>query len=201
MPPTHKRMTLLVLLLVMTLVSGGCAKTSATPSEGLTEALTALQERNHQKAGTLTGHHPAFDTAAFTDAFRDDFSPANQTAANLAADTLQEKITSFTYTLGAETVEEDRAKVQIDITYYDMARVFNDTVNDAAQEFAHAATTDERTLEAALLAHLLNNLQNTNGTMNDTFTVVMIRDGETWRIDPDKNDALLNVLTGNLSYY
>lgn len=177
----------LVLLALVLLVSA-CQSEAQTPSEGLEDTLKAFQEQDMPKIKALTGGHEGFDL----EAFKNTFSEKNRTSSESFGDVVLDKVCAFTYTLGDEHIDGERATVQVDVTYIDLAQALTSAL---------AKTEPMEANQTVDVAQITQDLKMASDTLNETFSVKMIKDGEQWVIDPDNNAAMMNVLTGNLANY
>lgn len=199
---------LLALFLILSLslfACGGGGEKEATPTEGLTNLLQAFQDQDYAKVQELiigeAEEEVSFDTlrGLFTSAFGD----TNQEKAGELADVMFKRMSEFTYEIKGEKVDGDKATVSLDITNIDLAKAMEDVMTQVmSMDLAEIDTSmPQEEMEAMILDKIIEGLKTSEAMKTESLDVLMEKDAESgqWVLSgDDQNDALMNVLLGNM---
>ena len=117
------------------------------------------------------------------------------------------KVLEFDYTYGEETINDDKATVDVTITTYNFTSMFSNVLTDLyskAIELAFSGLTEEELekqvndLADKALSDGLDKL--TDKTVSNTVKLELTKDGHSWKVDP-VTDEFTDALLGGLNTF
>ena len=198
-----KRITCITCLMLTVILLFNACSFQKSPTEVATsfiEAMKAQDEETLQKVysgnwsedGGLTATLKSTDLGGMS----------KETAEKFIA-----KVLEFDYTYGEETINDDKATVDVTITTYNFTSMFSDMLTDLyskAIELAFSGLTEEELekqineLTDKALSDGLDKL--TEKTVSNTVKLELTKDGRSWKVDP-VTDEFTDALLGGLNTF
>ena len=178
------------LVIVLTFSLVGCGGPS--PSETVTNYLTAVKAKDEATIASL--YLGEIDDTEFTPNEDESFGDEVDSM-------LQEKMSQFEFTIGEETIDGDKATVEVTIKTYDLGSVALTALSEYASQVLALAFTDanEAAIEKVLVSIMKEKLQDASLTYEKTEFFNLTKTEEGWKIEAFKEDsAFIDAMTGGL---
>lgn len=193
-----KKLLSAFLCMAMVCVMAGCSSKEPTPSDSAKAFLDAYKAQNSEELNKYaTKEFSKEDMIGFTDDMSD--IPAESQEAMKEA---LKKIVDVEYTIGEETPSEDKATVAVSMTSYPLGETFQKWLGEAlATALANAfnPTMSEEEANKQIADSLINALNGMEKTYKKDVVVNLVKVDDTWKVDTDNNDDLLDALSGGLT--
>lgn len=183
-------------LLILSLV--GCSsEVTEGPGDVTAHFLNALQQQNYSSVKQYYSEN--VDNLSH-------FKNKVESISPLVANELFNKLADFSYIIEKielDEKDENKASVLLTMKSYDLGKVFENTIldylkTDLTMSF-NGATADDIIKEAEKI--IVEDIKNSQKTFNETVTVTLSRENNTWKIDElEDNIPFLNALSGNIIY-
>ncbi len=198
-----KKMTCIICLLLTVIMLFNACSFQKSPTEVATsflEALIAQDEEALEKVYSGDWSEDGGLTATLNSA--DLGGMSKETAEKFVG-----KVLEFDYTFGEETINDDKATVEVTITTYNFTSMFSDMLTDLyskAIELAFSGLTEEElekqvnAMADQALSGSLDKL--TEKTVSNTVKLELTKDGHSWKVDP-VTDEFTDALLGGLNTF
>lgn len=202
---SRKILVVIALLLMSSLVLFGCggAKES-TPADDFSNLMTAFQDQDYAKVQELLGEEASeeFDIESMKEAFASGFGEESSEASRQLVDDMFQKMSDFTYDVKEEKIDGEKATLQVEMTYNDVATSLEEGMMDVLAKTMESfdPNMSDADMEKMIIDSLSVYMNENTKTVTESVPVEMLKDAEAkmWRINQEGNDALLNAVFGNL---
>lgn len=193
-----------VFCLALACVLSGC--NSVTPTQTAEKFLEAIKTDDASLAEGIYDGEATFQGAmASVESLESDSDDASDDSSGElsqeAQDLLAEKLKSFEYTVGNESIDGDTATVEVTIKTYNMSTVLSNFISEYFQQgFALAFSgASEEQLNALASQVLTNQLESAQMDYEKTVPLKMSKVDGKWVVDNlSDQDGFVNVLTGGM---
>ncbi|MCI8631842.1 MAG: DUF4878 domain-containing protein [Firmicutes bacterium] len=191
-----KKQSIFIAAIMLILVLTSCGSKNPSPTEITNNFLSAVKSQDSNISSFYTG-----DTE--NDSLLFDLSDVDDSLDAEIYKLLEEKLLSFEYETSNETIEENKATVDVTITAYNLGEAYSTAISEYIAEAFSMAFSGASDEEISMIMNdaLIENIENASFDYTKIVTVHLINDENSgWLIDDSAtNSELLNALSGGLA--
>ena len=198
-----KRITCITCLLLSVIMLFNACSFQKSPTEVATSFIEALKAQDEETLAKVYSGDWSEDGGLTSTLNSTDLGGmSKETAEKFIA-----KVLEFDYTYGEETINDDKATVDVTITTYNFTSMLSDMLTDLyskAIELAFSGLTEEELekqineLTDKALSDGLDKLTEKN--VSNTVKLELTKDGHSWKVDP-VTDEFTDALLGGLNTF
>lgn len=189
-----KKLLAIAGLVLMPVTLQGCTSNSITPKETVKEFLDGYHDRDNTKIAANSTWKD-YDATALELRDEDYMEDVDQQLQKKVYDMMLD----FSHKEEKETIDEDKASVEVTLTMYDFSAVMDKGMKEAAKkadELSKKSDVDDKEIQKQILTVLFNNMAKASKDKTIHVTVDLVKEHGDWKVS-DNNTALTDALLQN----
>lgn len=189
-----KKLLAIAGLVLMPVTLQGCTSNSITPTETVKEFLDGYHDRDNTKIAANSTWKD-YDATALELRDEDYMEDVDQQLQKKVYD----MILDFSHKEEKETIDEDKASVEVTLTMYDFSAVMDKGMKEAAKkadELSKKSDVDDKEIQKQILTVLFDNMAKASKDKTIHVTVHLVKEHGDWKVS-DNNTALTDALLQN----
>ena len=189
-----KKLLAIAGLVLMPVTLQGCTSNSITPTETVKEFLDGYHDRDNTKIAANSTWKD-YDATALELRDEDYMEDVDQQLQKKVYDMMLD----FSHKEEKETIDEDKASVELTLTMYDFSAVMDKGMKEAAKkadELSKKSDVDDKEIQKQILTVLFDNMAKASKDKTIHVTVDLVKEHGDWKVS-DNNTALTDALLQN----
>ena len=189
-----KKLLAIAGLVLMPVTLQGCTSNSITPTETVKEFLDGYHDRDNTKIAANSTWKD-YDATALELRDEDYMEDVDQQLQKKVYDMMLD----FSHKEEKETIDEDKASVEVTLTMYDFSAVMDKGMKEAAKkadELSKKSDVDDKEIQKQILTVLFDNMAKASKDKTIHVTVDLVKEHGGWKVS-DNNTALTDALLQN----
>lgn len=189
-----KKLLAIAGLVLMPVTLQGCTSNSITPTETVKEFLDGYHDRDNTKIAANSTWKD-YDATALELRDEDYMEDVDQQLQKKVYDMMLD----FSHKEEKETIDEDKASVEVTLTMYDFSAVMDKGMKEAAKkadELSKKSDVDDKEIQKQILTVLFDNTAKASKDKTIHVTVDLVKEHGDWKVS-DNNTALTDALLQN----
>ena len=189
-----KKLLAIAGLVLMPVTLQGCKSNSITPTETVKEFLDGYHDRDNTKIAANSTWKD-YDATALELRDEDYMEDVDQQLQKKVYDMMLD----FSHKEEKETIDEDKASVEVTLTMYDFSAVMDKGMKEAAKkadELSKKSDVDDKEIQKQILTVLFDNMAKASKDKTIHVTVDLVKEHGDWKVS-DNNTALTDALLQN----
>ncbi|RGC50819.1 HAMP domain-containing histidine kinase [Absiella sp. AM29-15] len=189
-----KKLLAIAGLVLMPVTLQGCTSNSITPTETVKEFLDGYHDRDNTKIAANSTWKD-YDATALELRDEDYMEDVDQQLQKKVYDMMLD----FSHKEEKETIDEDKASVEVTLTMYDFSAVIDKGMKEAAKkadELSKKSDVDDKEIQKQILTVLFDNMAKASKDKTIHVTVDLVKEHGDWKVS-DNNTALTDALLQN----
>ncbi|MCH4285210.1 MULTISPECIES: HAMP domain-containing histidine kinase [Bacillota] len=189
-----KKLLAIAGLVLMPVTLQGCTSNSITPTETVKEFLDGYHDRDNTKIAANSTWKD-YDATALELRDEDYMEDVDQQLQKKVYDMMLD----FSHKEEKETIDEDKASVEVTLTMYDFSAVMDKGMKEAAKkadELSKKSDVDDKEIQKQILTVLFDNMAKASKDKTIHVTVDLVKEHGDWKVS-DNNTALTDALLQN----
>lgn len=189
-----KKLLAIAGLVLMPVTLQGCTSNSITPTETVKEFLDGYHDRDNTKIAANSTWKD-YDATALELRDEDYMEDVDQQLQKKVYDMMLD----FSHKEEKETIDEDKASVEVTLTMYDFSAVMDKGMKEAAKkadELSKKSDVDDKEIQKQILTVLFDNMAKASKDKIIHVTVDLVKEHGDWKVS-DNNTALTDALLQN----
>ena len=189
-----KKLLAIAGLVLMPVTLQGCTSNSITPTETVKEFLDGYHDRDNTKIAANSTWKD-YDATALELRDEDYMEDVDQQLQKK----VYEMMLDFSHKEEKETIDEDKASVEVTLTMYDFSAVMDKGMKEAAKkadELSKKSDVDDKEIQKQILTVLFDNMAKASKDKTIHVTVDLVKEHGDWKVS-DNNTALTDALLQN----
>ena len=186
-----KKLLAIAGLVLMPVTLQGCTSNSITPTETVKEFLDGYHDRDNTKIAANSTWKD-YDATALELRDEDYMEDVDQQLQKKVYDMMLD----FSHKEEKETIDEDKASVEVTLTMYDFSAVMDKGMKEAAKkadELSKKSDVDDKEIQKQILTVLFDNMAKASKDKTIHVTVDLVKEHGDWKVS-DNNTASFNTL-------